>query len=155
MTNAPRDGTEDAADADGRTEEPGGGLVEAELLDHDDHGQDAEAAEHEPGDDIDEGEAGERGDGRARDRADLRFGVGVPTGGHAFPSGTTLVGEAHRMIDTNANEIAFRTKARVKPLSWMRIAATAGPMTNARLSSVDQALLAGPSSRSSRTSVGR
>ncbi len=67
------------------------------------------------------------------------------------PSG----GRRHRTTAITANEAAFRKKARAIPLIVMRIAPIAGPMTKARLSSVDQALLAGPSSRSSRTRLGR
>ncbi len=56
---------------------------------------------------------------------------------------------------TTANEVALSRNAVSSPVVAIRRPATPGPMMNARLSSVDQALLAGPSSDSSRTIDGR
>ena len=59
------------------------------------------------------------------------------------------------MMATQPNDTALRRKAPTSPPAAIRMPAMAGPMKNARLSSVAQTLLAGPRSASSSTSDGR
>ena len=66
-----------------------------------------------------------------------------------------VLGSCHRTTATTANETALSRNAAVSPDSAMRTPPIAGPMMNARLSRLAQALLAGPSRDSSPTRLGR
>ena len=59
------------------------------------------------------------------------------------------------MIAITPNEAALSRNATVSPPIAISSPATAGPITKARLSRLDQALFAGPSSVSSVTRLGR
>jgi len=75
------------------------------------------------------------------------LGAGITTG--------PAWGSRHRTIAITPNEAALSTNAAVSPPTAIRTPAIAGPTTKARLSRLDQALLAGPSSVSSLTRLGR
>ena len=96
-----------------------------------------------------------RSDGPRVDEAGSTSDAGRDSGPPSEDVAPTPDGSRHRTTAITAKDAAFRRNARVKPPAAISSPPIAGPMMKARLSSVAQALLAGPSSVSSRTITGR
>ena len=156
-------GAEDAADADGRVEQAGAGcLADLEDIDRQQDGDHAQAAEDEGADHVEQTQTGQRPRDRPQhvDAAPRRGSAGslhpLEPPGSAGETRGAVDGSRSNTSATTPKVSALSRKAHGdRTEARAAAAAIAGPTKKARLSRLDQALLAGPSSDSSRTSDGR